>query len=219
MMLVVFECTLVQQQVRNMTEIRNMGNKAYKVQVFRNRRWRPISSFELLPGDIVSVSPARDTGSSSVLSANNENTQELPNEELVPCDMLLLRGSCIVDESMLTGESVPQMKEPIESEFHETSSGMSGDDRRLDLETDGKLRILFGGTKLVQHTPPSKTTNGLRAPDNGCVCYVLRTGFSTSQGKLLRTIMYGVKRVTANNLEVILFRTATIYLHSSHSKF
>jgi cation-transporting ATPase 13A1 len=109
--------------------------------------------------------------------------------------VVIVGGSCIVNEAMLTGESTPQLKEPITSRKGEEVLNMAVD----------KIHIVFSGTKVVQNTPVEEGAPGVRAPDGGCVGYVLKTGFETSQGKLVRTILFSTERVTANNAESLFF--------------
>lgn len=54
-----------------------------------------LSGAELIPGDVVSI--GRPTGVGS-------------EERTVPADMLLIAGSAIANEALLTGESTPQWK-------------------------------------------------------------------------------------------------------------
>ena len=61
-----------------------------------NFRWAKLLGIDLLPGDVVSIGrPSTQTGG---------------EDKTVPADMLLLVGSAIVNEAILTGESTPQWK-------------------------------------------------------------------------------------------------------------
>lgn len=47
-----------------------------------------VNSSELLPGDVIVI----------------------PQKKVLPCDLVILTGNVIVNEAMITGESVPVMK-------------------------------------------------------------------------------------------------------------
>ena len=61
--------------------------------------------------------------------------------------------------------------------------------------------MLFGGTKVLQSSPGEPACT----PDGGCLAFILRTGFRTAQGQLVRTMLFSTERVSANNLESFLF--------------
>jgi cation-transporting ATPase 13A1 len=149
------------------------------VLVLRDDKWKLIASSELVPGDIVSF------------SKNN-------NEFVCPADMILLMGNCVVNEAMLTGESTPHLKEPVL---------YANKEQNLLIKRDG-LHVLFAGTKILQVQPPAQVPSSTpyNVPaDSGCIGYVLRTGFSTTQGNLMRVILFSTERVTVNSKESFFF--------------
>ena len=91
---------------------------------------------------------------------------------------------------MLSGESTPLLKESIE---------LLDGAEKLDVDSAHKNAMLFSGTKVLQARSSEST------PDGGCLGVVQRTGFGTSQGQLVRTMIFSTERVSANNLESFLF--------------
>jgi cation-transporting ATPase 13A1 len=188
-MLVMFESTVVWQRQRTLTEFRSMSIKPYDIYVFRQGKWTEIQSDRLLPGDLVSVTRTKEDSG-------------------VACDMLLIEGTAIVNEAMLSGESTPLLKDSIRLRPAEAP-----------IEPDGldKNSFLWGGTKVLQIThgsanadeeekPNARLPSGVPPPpDNGAMAIVIRTGFETSQGSLVRTMIYSTERVSANNREALLF--------------
>ena len=109
------------------------------------------SSKELVPGDIF----------------------ELQEEGLaMPCDCLLIQGTVIINEAMLTGESTPIIKSQIPKiKDH------------FNYDADKKY-FLFAGTKIIQkRSRDKKKLLGL----------VTEIGFSTIKGNLIRSILFPKK--------------------------
>jgi len=187
-MLVGFESTVVWQRQRTLNEFRAMSIKPYEIYVYRENNWKQITSDKLLPGDLVSVNRTKEDSG-------------------VACDMLLVEGTAIVNEAMLSGESTPLLKESVQLRPGDTS---------IDPEGLDKNSFVHGGTKVLQVThgfanedAPSTVptlSSGVKPPlDNGAMAVVVKTGFETSQGSLVRTMIFSTERVSANNAEALFF--------------
>ncbi|XP_042314211.1 LOW QUALITY PROTEIN: polyamine-transporting ATPase 13A3 [Sceloporus undulatus] len=133
------------------------AHSVVRVSVSRaNQGAEEILSTELVPGDVIVV-PL--------------------NGMIMPCDAVLVSGTCIVNESMLTGESVPVTKTNLPNPTE--------DARALADEVyspEGHRRhTLFCGTTVIQ----TRFYSGELVK-----AIVVRTGFSTSKGQLVRSILY-----------------------------
>jgi len=179
--LLLFESTVAFNRLKNLERLRGTLRHAYHILSYRYGQWIYLQTDELVPGDVVSLS-------STNVSHGGEKLH-------VPADLLLLRGSAVVDEALLTGESIPQRKNALD---------MSSSSARLDMVEDHKQSILFAGTMLESHDTNSEnnhddikiksSTMPPPPPNGGIVCLVLKTSFETTQGSLLRTMTHSSKK-------------------------
>ena len=154
---------------------------------------------------------------------------------VMPCDSVLVSGRVVVDESMLTGESIPVAKVTVElkglggkSKFSTITKGSlketatnSLNDRLQKLDSRGEDEdgpeidiaakrsgsVLFGGTKV-------KACYG-----GECIAVVYRTGFRSGKGQLVSSLLNpkeGFLSFFADALWVILFMlllTTALYIY------
>ncbi|KAL4648362.1 putative cation-transporting ATPase 13A2 isoform X1 [Arapaima gigas] len=131
--------------------LRNMARLVVSVRVQRDAgEEENVSSEDLVPGDCLLIPPEGLT---------------------LPCDAALLVGDCMVNESMLTGESIPVMKTPLP---------VGGDTYSADSH---RRHTLFCGTQIIQ-------AKGRHQGGKGCLAVVTRTGFFTVKGSLISSILY-----------------------------
>lgn len=94
--------------------------------------------------------------------------------EQVPADILLLKGKCVVDESLITGESTPCTKQK-----YSESSVIS------------EVNCLIAGTRcLVSENKSLDSAVALEKTNNQALGVVIRTGFYTIKGRLIRDLLF-----------------------------
>lgn len=199
--LLMFESTVAFSRLKSLERLRSYTlHSQRQIWVYRptypplgKNDWVQASIAEILPGDIVSCKQV--TLRSSHRNTNLAQKQHQLNQ--IPADILILNGDAVVDESQITGESVPQLKVALETGGKATNSSGDGPtvDESLDLQ-EHKQFILFGGTTLlVSHPGATPLSTISQPPDKGAIGMVLRTGFETAQGSLLRTMAHTQKSV------------------------
>uniref|UniRef100_A0A7N8YE14 Polyamine-transporting ATPase 13A3 n=1 Tax=Mastacembelus armatus TaxID=205130 RepID=A0A7N8YE14_9TELE len=122
-----------------------------------NNETEEILSTDLVPGDLIII-PRNGT--------------------IMPCDAVLVTGTCIVNESMLTGESVPVTKTNLPN----LMPGDIKEEANCAYNTEEhKRHTLFCGTNVIQTRFYT---------DELVKAVVVRTGFSTAKGQLVHSILY-----------------------------
>lgn len=152
--------TLIETKA-TMKRLREISRFDCDIRVLRSGFWRYVDSGDLVPGDVYEITD--------------------PNLGQFPCDSLLLSGDAIVNESMLTGESVPVSKSPSTDETLELLNLAAS-----NIHPDVARHMLFAGTKIIRARRPQDD----KSDEAAALALVVRTGFNTTKGALVRSMLF-----------------------------
>ncbi|KAL4917905.1 hypothetical protein BDW62DRAFT_72569 [Aspergillus aurantiobrunneus] len=153
--------TTVVETTATTRRLKDMSLFECDIRVLRNGFWRSVTSQELVPGDVFEFSD--------------------PSLTQVPCDCILLSGDCIVNESMLTGESVPVSKTPLTDDALDYLNLTAP-----SIHPNVAKHFLFNGTKIIRARRPQ----GVDDDEAIALAIVMRTGFLTTKGALIRSMLF-----------------------------
>ncbi|CAB9505716.1 Probable cation-transporting ATPase 13A4 [Seminavis robusta] len=122
--------------------------------VLRDGKFKMVDQRELVPGDIVQVEAGK-----------------------AHCDMVLLTGECVLDESALTGEATPQAKSPIDPHS-----------RQVYDPAVHKRMTLSAGTTVLECEES--------------LALVMKTASNTSKGELMRDVLVFRKHTLQHRTEL-----------------
>ena len=128
----------------NLIRLSTMAGYSTKVTLLEgNGKEKEVNDTELAPGDRIVIY----------------------GQSTLPADVVLINGHIVVDESMLTGETVPVSKSPF----------LDGSKEEIDPLKHGS-HLAFAGTKVKKAIP-------------GSIAVVYRTGFRSAKGQLIASLL------------------------------
>lgn len=134
------------QTMKSLKQLRKMSQITCSVYVYRDSQRLLIDASELCIGDVF---------------------DEFSTVSQIPCDALILEGDAIINECMLTGESLPVNKRMVTEEDF--------DFQPMDKST------IYAGTEIIR-----ARRIGAKSP----LLMVTATGFNTRKGNLIRSILF-----------------------------
>ena len=146
--------------------IRKMAETKCSITVIRSGKEEIIDQSDCVPGDLVKLTE-----------------KDVADLVQVPVDMVVIQGKCVMNESILTGESVPVVKSAIEDTATEIYDPYNDSSKKY---------TIFAGSKFLQVS-------------HNCQAIVIKTGFQTTKGNLIREIMYPKKVEFSFNRDTYFF--------------